>query len=208
MIGYQFTRRSTAEALYWALQDDAYYQAMERSASDDPAAAKEAMLRYFDYSMMEGRRYGELVLLDDEAIGASVWTKPVDEALADQISLEKKTFLLQDMGPASLRTYQQIAVSMAARTKAVVPENCWYLSILGLAPEHQGKGWGRKFMEPVLEKVDALNVPTYLETFTPRNISFYKHLGYQEVVSFVEPVTAASYWVLLREANQKDVSNF
>lgn len=203
MLAYQFARKATAEALYWALQDDAYYQAMEHSASDDAVTAKEAMLRYYDFSMMEGWRYGELVLLDDESMGAAVWSKPVDENLANQIALEKKTFLLQDMGPASLQTYQEITSFMSKHTSQVVPENSWYLSILGLAPHHQGLGLGQQLMEPILNQTDALGVPTYLETFTPRNITFYQRLGYEESASFIEPVTAAEYWVLLRQPQER-----
>ncbi len=202
MLTYQFTRRPLAEALYWALQEDAYYQTMECTASTNPEAAKEAMLRYYDYAMAEGRRFGKLVTLEGEAVGASVWSKPVDEALADQIALEKQTFLLQDMGAASLQVYQAITHAMAEKTKKVVPAHSWYLSILGLAPANQGQGHGGALMWPVLRQTDALSVPTYLETFTPRNVSFYQRLGYKKIAEFWEPITEAAYWVLLREPGE------
>lgn len=203
MNSYQFIRKPIAEALYLALLADPFYRALERSVSDDSVLAKEAMLRYFDYSMMEGHRYGELVIPDGETWGASIWSKPVDEELTNQISLEKKLFLLQDMGSDCLRIYQEITTFMSEKTGSIVPENSWYLSIVGLAPEYQNKGLGRGLLEPVLGKTDELGVPTYLETFVPRSIPFYQRLGYTVSASFIEPVTKCEYWVLLREPHGK-----
>ena len=54
-----------------------------------------------------------------------------------------------------------------------VPANAWYLSILGVSPSSQGQGLGVKLLLPTLAEADVANVPTYLETFSPRNIPFY-----------------------------------
>jgi GNAT superfamily N-acetyltransferase len=80
-----------------------------------------------------------------------------------------------------------------------IQQSRWYLSIIGLAPEFQNRGLGGGLVKPVLEKADALGVPSYLETFNPRNRSFYTRLGYQEAASFVEPVTGSEYWIMIRE---------
>ena len=47
------------------------------------------------------------------------------------------------------------------------------LSIIGILPEFQGQGFGGGLVGPVLNRADQSGVPTYLETFTPRNITFY-----------------------------------
>lgn len=47
---------------------------------------------------------------------------------------------------------------------------------------------------------DCLGVPTYLETFAPRNLTFYQCLGYEAIDSFVEPVSNARYWIMDRPA--------
>ena len=52
---YRFTYREIAEALQAAMRDDPFFSAMERSVSQDINEAKEAMIRYMDYSMVEAR---------------------------------------------------------------------------------------------------------------------------------------------------------
>ncbi|MEW5957138.1 MAG: GNAT family N-acetyltransferase [Chloroflexota bacterium] len=196
---YQFTYRNITQALYLSLNHEPFYLVMERSVSTDPVVGQEAMLKYFDYSMKEGQKYGELYIPEGGSFGASVWSKPTDGTLAKQIFREKKTFIRQHLGEASLRKYTDIIEFMSARAKEIVPYGSWYLSILGIAPQFQGQGLGGTLVKPILDKADTLGVPSYLETFTPRNKNFYKRLGYQEASFFVEPVTGSEYWIMIRE---------
>ena len=43
----------------------------------------------------------------------------------------------------------------------------WYLAIMGVAPEWQGRGLGTALMSPALEALDAAGTPAYLEASTP-----------------------------------------
>jgi GNAT superfamily N-acetyltransferase len=196
---YQFTYRDISKALYLSLNQEPFYLEMEYSASDDPVVRQEAMLKYFDYSMKEGQKYGELYVPDRESFGASVWTKPINGALSKQIFREKKTFIRQHFGETGLRKYTDIIEFMFERAKDIVPTGSWYLSIVGIAPQLQGQGLGGTLVRPILARADDLGIPSYLETFTPRNKNFYQRLGYQEVASFVEPVTGSEYWIMIRE---------
>jgi len=196
---YRFSYRSITEALYQALCKDPFYLEMEHSVSYDPATNREALLRYFDYSMNEGHKYGELYIPGIERFGASVWTKPTNGTLAKHISREKKSFIRRNLGEASLSKYMAITTFMSERAADIIPDDSWYLSIVGVAPQHQGQGLGGTLVRPILDKADALGVPSYLETFTPKNRGFYRRLGYQEVSSLVEPVTGSEYWIMIRE---------
>ena len=198
---YPFIYRDIAEALYQSLKQDPFYVALERSVSNDPAICSEAMHSYFDYSMLEGKKYGELWLPEGQNYGASVWTKPVDQTLAKLIASEKKNFLRQYLGEASLRSYREITEYMSSKIREIVPCGSWYLSIVGIAPQFQGQGLGSSLIKPVLSKLDGLGIPSYLETFTSRNKRFYERLGYQDVSAFMEPVTGCEYWVMIREPN-------
>lgn len=193
---YQFSYRTYAEALYEALQVDAFYTTMEHSVKN--GSAKEAMLRYLDYSITEAERYGAVVLPDNHTYGISVWSKPLDAQLEEQKHQQKQQFLEAYMGRASLDTYNAIVAFMSAASGKVVNNNCWYLSIVGILPEQQGKGLGAELLEQILKETDRLQVPTYLETFTPRNVTFYNRFGYRIVESIHEPTTDATYQVMLR----------
>ncbi len=112
---------------------------------------------------------------------------------------EKKTFLLNHMGENSLKIYTQIVEFMSGKAESHIGKEYWYLSIVGILPEFQGKGLGPELIKGVLKKTDTIEVPTYLETFTPRNMTFYQRLGYKKASSFYEPTTKADYWLMIRE---------
>ncbi len=198
---YTFKFRELSEALYGALTEDAFYVAMEQSVSGTPPQRREAMLRYYDYSMQEGRKYGDMYEPKGQAFGASIWSRPVNGALSRQMANEKKAFLRENMGNLSLAKYREITGFMTEQTATVVPPDSWYLSIVGIAPPFQGQGLGETLIRPILNRVDKLGVHTYLETFTPRNIRFYERLGFKSAAGFREPVTAAEYRVMIRNVS-------
>ncbi len=207
---FEFKYRKAAQALYLALVDDAFYKAMEASVNDgDSADSKkamskeaisiEAMFRYMDYSMIEAQKYGMLDLIDDNETGAVIWSRPLDQRIEVRRSEEKKSFLYHFMGQKSLETYLAIGDFMSSKTESIIDDRFWYLSIVGIHPDSQGKGLGRLLIEKQLQSADKLQIPTFLETFTPRNMSFYNRLGYKSVASFFEPTTNAEYWIMIRD---------
>jgi len=200
-MSYQYTYRQYSIALYDALLEDAFYTTMENSIPDT-AFSKEAMLRYMDYSMIEGAKYGELYIPAGKQHGVSVWSKPIDVNLEANKNKEKKSFIVNHMSRKSLETYNEIVGSMSENTSGLVDKEAWYLSIVGILPEFQGKGLGVELVNKVLQKTDRLQVQTFLETFTPRNMSFYKRLGYRVIDSFYEPTAQSEYWLMARDYDQ------
>lgn len=59
-----------------------------------------------------------------------------------------------------------------------VPEPHWYLLIVGVDPELQGRGLGSALVKEGLARADDDNSPCYLETSDERNIAFYERLGF------------------------------
>jgi GNAT superfamily N-acetyltransferase len=198
-MNYDFTYRALSETLYDALIDDAFYVAMENSVAGGPDQRREAMLRYYDFSMREARKYGRLVVPDGNAFGAAIWSGPLNGDRSAQMAAEKKAFLREQMGAASLDTYARITAFMARQTGTAIPPGSWYLSIVGIAPASQGQGLGGTLLQPTLNRTDGLGIHTYLETFTPRNMPFYERLGFKTAGGFDEPETRTRYWVMVRE---------
>ena len=198
-MNHQFQFRAYAEALYAALVEDGFYRTMEASV-ENQLKAREAMLKYLDYSMVEAEKYGELFIPTEHDFGVSVWSKPMPDQLSSQCSAEKKNFLLNELGEPSLTTYQSIVDFMAKNAQALIDPDAWYLSILGVLPEYQGQGLGPSLVTPVLRQTDQLGVSTYLETFTPRNHTFYQRLGYHVVKIIFEPTVQAEYAIMRRRA--------
>lgn len=165
--------RPFAEALYQALQQDAFYVTLGNSV-EPPEARKRAMLDYLEFSMLEAKHYGRLYIPEDHEYGVSVWNIPQPASIEATIKQEKMQFLLEKMGPASADCYRRIVAEMSRNTSSVVDEDAWYLSIVGVSPEYQNKGHGVDLIVPVLQEADTSGKQTYLETFGTRNQTFYR----------------------------------
>ena len=75
----------------------------------------------------------------------------------------------------------------------------YYLGIIGVEPEAQGRGIGTALMRPVLERCDAEGVPAYLEATAPRNRDCYLRNGFSVVEEVRLPKDGPPYWGMWRE---------
>lgn len=62
-----------------------------------------------------------------------------------------------------------------------------YLFSIGVRPTAQGKGLGRKLIQPVLDACDREQVPAYLENSNPANTGFYRSCGFEETGETIRP---------------------
>jgi ribosomal protein S18 acetylase RimI-like enzyme len=195
---YCFAYRQYAEALYDALVEDAFYITMEQQLGPLDAA-KEAMLRYLDYSMVEARNYGTLYFPETHRHGVAVWSQPLAAEREAQKIRAKSEFLRRQMSADCAVRYERIADFMSSQSDAIIDTSAWYLSIVGILPAWQNRGLGHSLITPILEQADQAGVSTFLETFTPRNEPFYQRLGYRVAGSFFEPTIGSHYSLMLRE---------
>ncbi len=200
---YQFTNKSTAEALYDAFQAEPFYLAIAEVRDDQEETEKEALLKYFDFSIQEAKEYGIYYTKEHQAIGASLWHKPQTDEGWEQQSQAKKAFLKNHFGVKSLAVYKKIEKGMETMEETVIEDHYWYLSILAVAKTYQGQGFGRQLLAPVLAEADKLGIPTFLETFTAVNLIFYGKLGYEVALEYVEPTLNKTCWILIRQARKQ-----
>jgi len=198
-MNYTCRYPAAARALYEALAEDDFYRTLALAASDNPDTAQEAMIRYLDYSMIEAEEYGQLVLPSDPSSGAAIWNKPLDPPILQTLSAQKKAFIAEHMGERGCQVYTAMTGFMHEHTMTVIDAGSWYLSIIGISPELQGRGIGRELMRAVLEQTDRARIATFLETFTPASESFYERQGYVTRARFLEPTTRARYAVMQRD---------
>jgi ribosomal protein S18 acetylase RimI-like enzyme len=76
----------------------------------------------------------------------------------------------------------------------------WYLAVLGVDPERQGRGFGSHLMQPVLERCDKNGEAAYLETDTERNVQLYERHGFKVTDEFNLPGGGPPIWLMWREA--------
>lgn len=57
----------------------------------------------------------------------------------------------------------------------------WYLPLIGIDPQYQGKGLGGALLDHGLAFADRDGVPAYLESSNPRNIGLYERHGFERL---------------------------
>lgn len=86
----------------------------------------------------------------------------------------------------------------AARAKHMGDRPHWYLHLLGVRPEAQGKGLSRAVLRPMFDAADRDRAPIFLETATETNVAIYKRMGF-EVLGFTELPGGIPNWEMARE---------
>ncbi|MCF2443769.1 GNAT family N-acetyltransferase [Dyadobacter sp. CY345] len=55
----------------------------------------------------------------------------------------------------------------------------YYLWFIGVAPENQNQGLGKKLLTEIIHDANQMNRPIYLETSTEKNLSWYQKAGFE-----------------------------
>ena len=74
----------------------------------------------------------------------------------------------------------------------------WYLGLIGVDPEFQGRGYASALIKPMLAQIDKEHLPCYLETANEKNVPVYEHYGFEVVESGTIPSSSVNYWAMLR----------
>jgi GNAT superfamily N-acetyltransferase len=79
------------------------------------------------------------------------------------------------------------------------PAEHWFLELIGVAPEYQGKGFAGHLLDPMLDRFDRENLPCYLDTEVEKNVALYQHHGFRVLDDTIVPGTDVRSWGMLRE---------
>ena len=181
-----------------ALEHDPFYRSISVEFGADYARRRAALAAYFDYSIGQGRRIGRVVHLEPADMGVAVWVLPQSDEVHERERMRKRAYLQEVLGESGCENYARIVEFMSARARTVVANDAWYLSIVAVAPQAQGRGLGARLLAPTLAEADAETAVCYLETFNRRSLHFYQRLGFVAAAEFDEPTTRAPYAILIR----------
>lgn len=73
----------------------------------------------------------------------------------------------------------------------------WHLAMIGVTPEHQGRGQGAALLRAGLERCDRDGLPAYLESGSPRNRTLYERHGF-EVTGRITVPRGPTLWPMWR----------
>jgi len=81
----------------------------------------------------------------------------------------------------------------------LAPVKHWYLAVLAVDPQHQGKGYASKLLNEMLSYIDEEGLPCYLETEGEKNIAMYQHFGFEAADEFAVPGMKDKLVAMLRK---------
>jgi len=147
-----------------------------------------------------GIRQGNLLATSLRYEGLAYWQTPADNPWRGSAGLLWGGLrLLGKAGLPALRRMCRASVFGYRLRKRLLPGPHWYLGLLAVAPEFQGKGYASSLLRPVLERVQREGLPCYLETHKPVNVPLYEHFGFRIVERVEVPESGVLQWCMLKD---------
>lgn len=134
---------------------------------------------WFRIALEAGRRRGHTYRSTD-GTGVAIWSPPGVNSLsrADGVAIYEQ--MAEHHGAAGTA---RLDANAAARSTLHPTEPHFYLLILGAATP--GRGTGAELIAPVLRACDEQGWPAYLESSSPRNVTFYERHGFTAIHEIV-----------------------
>lgn len=142
--------------------------------------------------------YGE-VHAAPELAGVACWLPPGEHVTVWRHLRTGGLAVPRQLGGTGLRRVLAVQAYLGREHARHAPEPHWYLYLLGVEPACQGGGVGRALLSPTLARADVQGVACYLETQNPRNVGFYRRLGFRVTSEGNVPGTALRVWTLRRD---------
>jgi ribosomal protein S18 acetylase RimI-like enzyme len=122
-------------------------------------------------------------------------------------SPRREGMFLARAAPSMVRSGRRLpaALKLLAAIDKVHPKpDHWYLALLAVDPELQGRGIGGALVAQMLQRADRDGLPAYLETQTEANVAWYRRFGFEVVDTIALPGVAGAptMWALQREPQQ------
>ena len=85
--------------------------------------------------------------------------------------------------------------------RQLVPEDHMFLWIIGVRPEFQKSGFSSRLIKPMISRLSDEKLPCFLETHDEKNVSLYRHLGFNIVDESMIPGTSLKHWAMKTESS-------
>jgi GNAT superfamily N-acetyltransferase len=132
----------------------------------------------------------------DRLFGAALWLPPGKW----RVSMRTQLRLLPSMLSVAGRNLPRLSMALQLIEKKHPEERPhYYLAVLGVEPELQGRGFGGALMQPVLSRCDRERIPAYLESSKRRNVVLYERHGFEVVEEVRLPRGGPPIWRMWRE---------
>ena len=114
----------------------------------------------------------------------SIWIPPSGSELCPEDEARITDILESLVGTRATEVMELLHRFEAAHPRQ---EPHYYLSLLGTADAHRGRGLGMALLRENLARIDAEHAPAYLESSNPANNHRYQSVGFMPVSKFQAP---------------------
>lgn len=183
------------DLFYSAFQHDPFFLYLSSTARQSEYVIRQN----FRFDIETARLSGVIFRTSHEYEGASVWhlngfTRSSFLLTISSLRMKLNQFKLHD-----LRKLISFYFEIERAHMYFVKQPHYYLSLFGVDPNCQGRGWGSRLIRPVLEHADKNRKICYLETETEKNVEMYRHYGFDVVKTLKPDFSDADFTLMLRK---------
>jgi ribosomal protein S18 acetylase RimI-like enzyme len=178
---------------------------LARAFDDDPlvnwmvAQDKRRARRVFDSMDLTLRKmtmpHGEVYTTADVQ-GGALWTPPGKWKMG---ALQQLLLVPRMAGIATWKRLPKVMGGINGIEKKHPHQPHFYLFVLGVDTEMQGRGLGGQLMRPVLERCDREGIPAYLESSKEKNVPLYERNGFKVTEVYTVPNGGPPIWLMWRD---------
>jgi ribosomal protein S18 acetylase RimI-like enzyme len=195
---YQLHKHEAAQAgvvLNQAFQDDPVFNAIFTGATPEQRIA------FFTTPVVYSLKYGQVFAPSEQLEGIAAWVP------GKYAEMGFMRLLLSGAFWPGMKMGMELSQKIATVFKPVDEDrkvqmrgrDYLYLLIIGVAPQHQGQGFGGQLLKTLFADSEQTGLPIYLETETQENVSLYQHLGFKVINKVNLPLIDLPMWEMIRE---------
>ena len=130
---------------------------------------------------------GDLVVPEgDQVTGVASWFGPERHGPSDAaIDAAGWDDVLATFGEAAAERMLAMTGELEREHERLAPWAHLRLDFFGVLPDAQGTGIGSRLIEHGHHAADAAGLPCYLETFTERNVAYYRRRGWDVIATYL-----------------------
>jgi GNAT superfamily N-acetyltransferase len=160
----------------------------------DPERRARLLPAFFSAMTRLAVRHGEAVALGTPPQAVALWflpdRQPPTDDEAEAAGMEAFATLMDE---GETQRFAAVTGHMDAAHGRVMD---FYLPLLAVAWEHQGRGAGSVLMRHTLDQATAAGLPCYLDSADERNLPFYERLGFRVAEAGVVPGCELRAWAM------------
>lgn len=186
---------TSGKMLYQAFKNDPVWKEVMAGVK------QEAGESFFSGPARYGMRYGKTYAPSEEIEGTAVWVPGrYSEMTFWRGLLCGSAGSSLKLGGRTLKRMQTIFAPLERGKEELMTDDEYiYLLVLGIAPEHQGKGLGKRLLNQVIQESEESGLPIFLETSTENNVQMYEHFGFKVIGEITHPIINLPHWEMIRE---------